>query len=125
MREALDFSKDIFHNYFNINIKYLNELINRNNSGIDMKKYIDELMEKENNKIKTLKIIRYLKILLSLKVGKSFNLVILGSCELFQELFQFSIDEILSKYPEDYIELGNIKNFVREKDMPLNLYYLI
>ena len=67
MREALDFSKDIFHNYFNINIKYLNELINRNNSGIDMKKYIDELMEKENNNIKKLKIIRYLKILLSLR----------------------------------------------------------
>ena len=118
LNEALEFSKDIFNNYFNINIKYLNELINRDKSGIDMKKYIDELMKKENNNIKTLKLIRYLKILLSLKVGKSFDSVVLSSCELFQEIFQFSIDEILSKYPEDYIELGKHKKFWSGKRYP-------
>ena len=118
LKEALDLSKDIFQNYFNTNVKYLNELINRGNSGIDMKKYIDELMKKENNNIKTLKLIRYLKILLSLKVGKSFDSVVLASCELFQEFFQFSIEEILSKYPEDYIELGKHKKFWSGKRYP-------
>ena len=118
LKESLDFSKDIFQNYFSINIMHLNELINRDNSENDMKKYIDELMKKENSNIKILKIIRYLKVLLSLKVGKSFDSVVLASCELFQELFQFSIDEILFKYPEEYVELGKHKKFWTGKRYP-------
>ena len=118
LRESLDFSKEIFENYFYINIKYLNDLINRDKSESDMKQYIDELIKKENNNIKILKLIRNLKILLSLKVGKLFDSVVLASCELFQELFQFSIDEILSSYPEDYIELGKHKKFWSGKRYP-------
>ena len=48
----------------------------------------------------------------------SFESIVLTACEMFQEIFQFSIDEILFKYPKDYIELGKHKKFWSGKKFP-------
>jgi hypothetical protein len=69
-----------------------------------MKKYIDDLIEKEKDNKKILKLIRTLKKLISLKMGMSFDSVVFLSLETFQELFEFSIDEIYQKYPEDLMD---------------------
>ena len=118
LKESLHFSKKIFENYFYLDIIHLNELIKRFNSEEEILKYIDDLMQKENNNEKILKLIRYLKKLVSVKFGISFEAIVLMACEIFQELFQFSIDEILFKYPEDYIELGKLKKFWSGKKYP-------
>ena len=118
LKESLDFSKTIFDNYFNVNIKHLNELIKRSNEEENIMKYIDDLIQKENDNEKIIKLIRYLKKLISLKYGMSFESIVLTACEIFQEIFQFSTDEILFKYPEDYIELGKHKKFWSGKKYP-------
>lgn len=118
LKESLHFSKKIFENYFYLDIIHLNELIKRFNSEEEILKYIDDLMQKENNNEKILKLIRYLKKLVSVKFGISFEAIVLMACEIFQELFQFSIDEILFQYPEDYIELGKLKKFWSGKKYP-------
>ena len=118
LKESIDLSKEIFDNYFNTSISHLNELIKRSDSEQVIIKYIDDLMKKENNNEKILKLIRYLKKLLSLKFGLSFESIVLTACELFQEIFQFSIEDILYKYPEDYIELGKHKKFWLGKRCP-------
>lgn len=104
LEESIAWSKEFLFNTFNINIKHLNELINRSNSEKEMKKYIDDLIEKEKDNKKILKLVRTLKKLISLKMGMSFDLVVFLSLETFQELFEFSIDEIFQKYPEDLID---------------------
>ena len=76
------------------------------------------LIQKENDNEKIIKLIRYLKKLISLKYGMSFESIVLTACEIFQEIFQFSTDEILFKYPEDYIELGKHKKFWSGKKYP-------
>ena len=118
LKESLDLSKSIFDYYFNDNIKNLNELIKRSNLEQDLLKYIDDLIQKEKNNEKILKLIRYLKKLINLKYGMSFESIVLTACEMFQEIFQFSIDEILFKYPKDYIELGKHKKFWSGKKFP-------
>ena len=118
LKESLSLSKNIFENYFYTNINHLNELIKRSDSDEEILKYLDDLMQKENNNEKILKLIRYLKKLVSVKFGISFETLVLTACEIFQELFQFSVDEILSKYPEDYIELGKLKKFWSGKRYP-------
>jgi hypothetical protein len=69
-----------------------------------MKNYIDDLIEKEKDNKKILKLIRTFKKLISLKMGMSFDSVVFLSLETFQELFEFSIDEIYQKYPEDLMD---------------------
>ena len=118
LKEAIKYSKKIFENYFDINIKHLNELIKKSNSESEMNEYINELMKKGNDKIKILKLIRYLKKVVSLKVDISFETIVLNSIETFQEIFEFSIDEILQKYPEDFLELGTLKKFWSGKRFP-------
>ena len=117
-KDSLNMSKNIFENYFSVYIKFLNELINRSNSGPEMLKYIDELTKKEKNKETVFKLMRYLKKLISAKMGSSFESVVLAACEMFQELFQFSVEEILTKYPSDFVELGKHKKFWSGKRYP-------
>lgn len=118
LKESLNLIKNNFESYFFTNIKHLNELIKRAESEPKITKYIDDLMQKENNNEKILKLIRYLKKIVSLKIGYSFESTVLTACELFQEIFQFSIEEILNIYPEDYVELGKHKNFWGGKKYP-------
>ena len=96
---------------FNNYIKHLNELINRSDSEEEMKKYIDDLILKENDNEKILKLIRIFKKLISLKLGMNFDSIVFHSIETFQELFEFSIDEILQKYPTDLIDQNTGKKF--------------
>ena len=124
LKESLNYSKDIFNDYFNKNIKHLNELIKRSESESDMLKYIDDLMLQDYNIEKILKLIRYLKKLVSLKYAITFESIVLSACEIFQELFQFSIEEILYKYPEDYIALGKHKKFWSGKKYPPKIIML-
>ena len=119
LKQSLNYIENIFENYFNISIKYLNELIKRKESEQDISKYIDDLILKENNNGKILKLIRHLKKLVSIKAGiVSFDSIVLIACEIFQEFFQFPIDEIFFKYPEDFIELGKHKKFWTGKRHP-------
>ena len=117
-KDSLNLSKNIFENYFGVYIKFLNELINRSNSGNEMLKYIDGLIKNEKNKETIFKLFRYLKKLLSAKKDSSFESVVFTACEMFQELFQFAVDEILFKYPLDFVELGKHKKFWSGKRYP-------
>ena len=111
LEESINWSIDFLMKNFNIYIKHLNELINRSDSEEEMKKYIDDLILKENDNEKILKLIRIFKKLISLKLGMNFDSIVFHSIETFQELFEFSIDEILQKYPTDLIDQNTGKKF--------------
>ena len=64
--ESLNWSKKFFEDNFNIYIKHLNELINKSDSEEEMKKYMDDLVLKEKDNEKILKLIRIFKKLISL-----------------------------------------------------------
>ena len=109
--ESLNWSKIFFETNFNTNIKHLNELINKSGSEKEMKKYLDELINNENDNLKSLRLILTFKKLISLKLGMTFESLVFHSIETFQELFEFSIDEILLKYPSDLIVHETNKKF--------------
>ena len=109
--ESLNWSKNFFETNFNTNIKHLNVLINKSGSEKEMKKYLDELINNENDNLKSLKLILTFKKLISLKLGMTFESLVFHSIEKFQELFEFSIDEILGKYPSDLIVHETNKKF--------------
>ena len=111
LEESLKWSQNFFESNFNIYIKNLNELINKSDSEEEIKKYMDNFVDKENDKEKTLKIILTFKKLISLKLGKTFEAIVFYSIEIFQELFEFSVDEIFQKYPNDLIEEKTYKKF--------------
>ena len=111
LEESLIWSKKCFENYFIYNIKYLNELVNKSDSEKEMENYLNDLIEKENNNENILKLIRTLKKLISLKLSMSFELIVFYTIEIFQELFEFSVDEILQKYPSDLIKGENGKKY--------------
>ena len=128
LEESIVWSKDFLYNHFNIDIKHLNELINRSNSEKEMEKYINDLIEKQKDNVKILKLVRTFKKLISLKMGMSFDSVVFLSLETFQELFEFSIDEIYQAYPED---LANEKSEMKlskdseEKNRPIKINFNI
>ncbi len=111
MKDAINWSKNFFEDNFKNNIKYLNDLINKSDSEEEMKKYMDDLISKINDNKKVLKLIRYFKKLLSLKLSLNFESIVFHSIELFQEIFEFSIDEILQKYPKDLMDEDTCKKF--------------
>jgi len=128
LEESITWSKDFLYNIFNINIKHLNELINRSNSEKEMKKYIDDLIEKEKDNKKILKLVRTFKKLISLKMGMSFDTVVFFALETFQELFEFSIDEIYQKYPEDLMDdkpENKISTDTEDKNRPIKISFNI
>ena len=111
MKDAINWSKNFFEDNFKNNIKYLNDLINKSDSEEEMKKYMDDLISKINDNKKVLKLIRYFKKLISLKLSLNFESIVFHSIELFQEIFEFSIDEILQKYPKDLMDEDTCKKF--------------
>ena len=111
LEESLKWSREYFENNFIIYIKYLNELINKSDSEQEMLKYIDNLISKEKDSEKILKLIRTFKKLITLRLGMNFETVVFHSIEIFQELFEFSTDEILQKFPSDLLIKGTIKKF--------------
>ena len=124
MDDALKWSQSFFEDNFRNNIRYLNELINKSDSEEETKKYMDDLISKINDNEKSLKLIINFKKLISLKLGLTFELIVFHSIELFQEIFEFSVDEILQKYPEDLIEQGSGKNFCsRKKIIPSKILF--
>ena len=128
LEESIIWSKDFLCNNFNINIKHLNELINRSNSEEEMKKYINDLIEKEKDNKKILKLVRTFKKLISLKMGMSFDTVVFLALETFQELFEFSIDEIYQKYPEDLMDdktETKISTDIEDKSRPIKISFNI
>ena len=115
--DALKWSKKFFEDNFRNNIRYLNELINKSDSEEEMKKYMDDLILKINDNEIVLKLILNFKKLISIKLGLTFESIVFHSIELFQDIFEFSVDEILQKYPEDLIEQDTGKNFWSGKKM--------
>jgi len=111
LEESLKWSREYFENNFILYIKYLNELINKSDSEQEMLKYIDNLISKEKDSEKILKLIRTFKKLITLRLGMNFETVVFHSIETFQELFEFSTDEILQKFPSDLLIKGTIKKF--------------
>ena len=111
LEETLNWSKNFFENNFYIYIKYLNEMINKSESEQEMSKYIDNLILKEKDSEKILKLIRTFKKYISLKLGMNYETIVFHSIETFQELFEFSIEEILQKYPSDLLIKGTSKKF--------------
>ena len=110
-QESFEWSKNFFEVNFKTNIQYLNELINKSDSEKEMEKYLDDLIEKEKDKEKMLKLIINFKKLVSLKLGMTFESLVFHSIETFQELFEFSVDEILRKYPSDSIDQKTKKKY--------------
>ena len=111
LEESLKWSKEYFENNFILYIKYLNELINKSDSEQEMLKYIDDLISKEKDSEKILKLIRTFKKLITLRLGMNFETVVFHSIETFQELFEFSTDEILQKFPSDLLIKGTSRKF--------------
>ena len=111
LEETLNWSKNFFENNFYIYIKYLNEIIKKSESEQEMSNYIDNLISKENDSEKILKLIRTFKKYISLKLGMNYETIVFHSIETFQELFEFSIEEILQKYPSDLLIKGTSKKF--------------
>ena len=111
MEESLKWSKDFFESHFSTYIKYLNEIISKSDTEKEMSTYIDSLISKEKDSEKTLKLIRTFKKYVSLKLGMNYETVVFHSIETFQELFEFSTDEILQKYPSDLLIKGTSKKF--------------
>ena len=117
VEDALKWSKKFFEDNFRNNIIYLNELINKSDSEEEMKKYMDNLISKIKDNEIVLKLILNFKKLISLKLGLTFESIVFHSIELFQDIFEFSVDEILQKYPEDLIDQDTGKNFWSGKKM--------
>ena len=111
LEESLKWSKDFFESHFSTYIKYLNEIISKSDTEKEMSTYIDSLISKEKDSEKTLKLIRTFKKYVSLKLGMNYETVVFHSIETFQELFEFSTDEILQKYPSDLLIKGTSKKF--------------
>ena len=111
LEESLKWSREYFENNFILYIKYLNELINKSDSEQEMLKYIDNLISKEKDSEKILKLIRTFKKLITLRLGMNFETVVFHSIETFQELFEFSTDEILQKFPSDLLIKGTSRKF--------------
>ena len=111
LEESLKWSKDFFENNFYVYIKYLNEIIKKSDSEQEMNKYIDSIISKEKDSEKILKLIRTFKKYVSLKLGMNFETIVFHSVETFQDLFEFSIEEILQKYPSDILIKGTNKKF--------------
>ena len=111
LEESLNWSKDYFEKNFNLYIKYLNEIIKISDSEQEMNKYLDNLISKEKDSQKILKLIRTFKKIVSLKLGMNYETIVFHSIETFQELFEFSIEEILQKYPSDLLIKGTNKKF--------------
>jgi len=111
LEESLNWSKHYFEKNFNLYIKYLNEIIKISDSEKEMNKYLDNLISKEKDSQKILKLIRTFKKIISLKLGMNYETIVFHSIETFQELFEFSIEEILQKYPSDLLIKGTNKKF--------------
>ena len=111
LEESLNWSKSFFEKYFCTYIKYLNEIIKKSESQEEMSKYIDNIISKEKDSEKILKLIRNFKKIVSLKLGMNYDTIVFHCIEIFQELFEFSIDEILQKYPSDLLIKGTNKKF--------------
>ena len=111
LEESLKWSEDFFENNFCEYIKYLNEIIKKSESEQEMSKYIDNIISKEKDSEKILKLIRTFKKYITLKLGMNFETIVFHSIETFQELFEFSIEEILQKYPSDLLIKGTSKKF--------------
>ena len=111
LEESLNWSKDFFEKNFIFYFKYLKEIIKFSESEKEMNKYLDNLISKEKDSQKILKLIRTFKKLVSLKLGMNFETIVFHSIETFQELFEFSIEEILQKYPSDLLIKGTNKKF--------------
>ena len=104
LKESFNWSKDFFEKHFNLYIKYLNEIIKISESEEETNKYIDNLTSKEKDDRKILQLIRTFKKFISLKLGMNYETIVFHSIETFQELFEFSVEEILQKYPSDLID---------------------
>ena len=111
MEESLNWSKDFFEKNFGTYIKNLNEIIKKSESEEEMSQYIDNLIAKIKDSEKILKLIRNFKKIISLKLGMNYETIVFHSIETFQELFEFSIEEILQKYPSDLLIKGTNKKF--------------
>ena len=111
LEDSLNWAKDFFEKKFNINIHYLNKLISKSDSENEMTKYLDDLMNKLKDDVIILKLIRSFQRLVTLKLGMNFETIVFYSLELFQELYEFSVEEILQKYPSDLIIKGTNKKF--------------
>ena len=111
LEESLNWSKNFFERYFCTYIKYLNEIIKKAESEEEMGKCIDNIISKEKDNEKIFKLIRNFKKIISLKLGMNYDTIVFHCIELFQELFEFSIDEILQKYPSDLLIKGTNNKF--------------
>ena len=111
LEESLNWSKDFFEKNFILYIKYLKEIIKLSGSEKEMNKYIDKIISKETDSQKILKLIRTFKKLITLKLGMNFETIVFHSIETFQELFEFSTEEILQKYPSDLLIKGTSRKF--------------
>ena len=111
LEESLNWSKDFFETYFFKYIQNLNEIIKKSESEQEMVKYIDDLISKEKDNEQILKLIRNFKKIISLKLGMNYETIVFHSIETFQELFEFSVEEILQKFPSDLLIKGTNKKF--------------
>lgn len=110
-QESFEWSKNFFVTTFKTNIKHINELINKSDSEKELNSYLNDLIEKEKDKEKMLKLIINFKKLVSLKIGLTFESLVYHSIDMFQELFEFCVDELLREYPSDLIEHNTRKKF--------------
>ena len=109
--ESLNWSKDFFEKNFSLYIKYLIEIVKKSDSEEQFNKFLDNLMSKEKDTQKILNLIRYIKKIISLKLGMNYESIVFHSIETFQELFEFSVEEIIQKYPSDLLVKGNNEKF--------------
>ena len=124
LKESFNWSKDFFEKHFNLYIKYLNEIIKISESEEETNKYIDNLTSKEKDDRKILQLIRTFKKFISLKLGMNYETIVFHSIETFQELFEFSVEEILQKYPSDLIdEKTNNKYWFGERKEPKKIIF--
>ena len=121
IEQCIDWGRELFEQFFNIDIKELNFLLSSNENNI--KQIFDSYLEKKEYNEETLTQIYYFKRILYFAESKNFEDIVDYCIDRFQDLFDFSINEIFEKYPSDLLNDDGTKFWSGAKRQPQNIYF--
>ena len=118
---CIEWARDVFVNLFSTEMNQLNLLLTANQNNI--KQIFDSFIPQSEYTAETILKIDRFKRLLEIATFQKFNLVVGYSIELFQQLFDFSIQELLQKYPSDLLNDDGSKFWAGAKRLPTNVKF--
>ena len=121
IEHCIEWARDKFISLFSTEIKQLNLLLTANENNI--KQIFDSFNLQTEYTIDTyLKIERFKKII-EIATFQNFTQIVSFSIEIFQQLFDFAIQDLLQKYPSDLLNDDGTKFWAGAKRQPLIVKY--